>query len=156
MPKQNLVSAVLSPEAKAEVLAKLQEIRDKLDFRLSLDAGDIQTIFKVGNSYIPFLDKAHAVVIDHPGIMPIVFDLDEFRNDYQLSKDLLVIVNQVNQLAESLQKTLMAVNSDAMNGALEIYKAVKQNKSRIPGLNVAAEELAVFFKRSRKKVPRTE
>ena len=45
----------------------------------------------------------------------------------------------------------MAVSSDAITGALEIYSAVKQNSDRVPGLQVAATEMAEFFKRTRKK-----
>ena len=45
----------------------------------------------------------------------------------------------------------MAVSSDAITGALEVYSAVKQNSDRVPGLKVAATEMSEFFKRTKKK-----
>ena len=148
---QNLVSATLTEETKNQILAKLTEIKSALSFLLSLQPKEVMGIFKAGNAYAPLLDKAYHVVIDHPEILPAVFDKEEFINDYMLSKEITPIDNQVNQLSESLTKTLMAINSDTLSGTLEVYAAVKQNKDKVPGLNVVAEEMAEFFKRSAKK-----
>ena len=157
MPAQNLVSATISPEVKSEVLKKLTDVRGHLDFLLTLQTDEIRSLMKASNSYHPFISKSYNAIVDHPDIMPAVFDLDEFKRDYHLSQDLAVIGNQVKELAEAIQNTQIAVNSDAMNGALEVYSAVKQNKDKVPGLNVVAEELAEFFKRSkRKKTEETE
>jgi hypothetical protein len=109
-------------------------------------------LFKPGNTFAPLIDKAYHVVVDHPEILPSVFDKEEFIRDYQLFKDLTPIDNQVNQLSESVSKTLMAISSDALTGTLEVYAAVKQNKDKVPGLNVVAEEMAGFFKKSGKKI----
>ena len=59
--------------------------------------------------------------------------------------------DQINQLSDSLNDTLMAVSSDAITGALEVYSAVKQSSDRVPGLKVAATEMAEFFKKTKKK-----
>lgn len=152
---QNLVSASLTPEIKTEILQKLTEIKNALDFLLSLQPKEVRSLFKAGNSFAPLLDKAYHVVIDHPEILPAVFDKEEFIRDYLLSKDLTPIDNQINQLSESVSKTKMAIDSDALNGTLEIYAAVKQNKDKVPGLNVIAEEMAEFFPRTTKKAAPT-
>ena len=152
MPSQNLVSAVFAPEVKTEILAMLAEIGGKLDFLPSLKGAEIHSLFKAGNSYGPFIDKAYGVVSDHPEILTGVFDLNEFKRDCQLSKDLTSIVNRINELAESVGNTLIAVNSDAMMGALDVYAAVKLNANKVPGLNVASAEMGQFFKRSKKPV----
>ena len=150
MARQNLVSAVLPDEAKADILSKLASVRKSLGFLLTLQPDQVQSLFKTGNGYTAFVDKAYNVVNDHPDILPRVFDAAEFKRDYELSKDLVPILDQVNQLADSLRDTQMAVNSDAIAGALEVYQTVKLNKDRVPGLNVIAEEMGEFFKRSRK------
>jgi len=80
-----------------------------------------------------------------------MFNQEEFCKDYQLGKDLSVIVDQMKQLAESLENTLTAVNSDAMVAALEVYAAVKHHADKVPGLNVVAVEMSEFFKRPRHK-----
>jgi hypothetical protein len=152
MSTQNLVSAALTPETKAEILQKLTEIKTKLDFLLSLQPDDIKGLFKAGNGYYPFIDRAYSTVNEHPEILPTVFNAAEFTKDYILSKELTPIVNQINELAEGLQKTLTAVNSDALAAALEVYAAVKQNRDKVPGLNVVGDDMSVFFQRTGRKI----
>lgn len=38
-----------------------------------------------------------------------------------------------------------------MVASLEIYSAVKQNKDKVPGLAATANEMVVFFKKSKAK-----
>jgi len=151
MATQNLVSASLSAETRADVMNKLAAIKKSLGFLLSLPVNQKQSLFKVGNGYAPFVEKAYGVVSAHPEILPSVFDADEFKKDYQLSKDLAAITDQMRQLADSLNDTLVAVNSDAITEALEVYSAVKQNSNRVPGLKVAEEEMSQFFKKPKRK-----
>lgn len=150
---QNLISATLSAQDAAEVQQLLTDAKAKLSFLLSLQTDDVITLFKVGNVYLPFIDLAYQTTIAHPEILPGVFDKDEFIRDYMLLSALRPIFNQMNELLESLQKTFMAVGSDAMIEALEVYSAVKQNKDKVPGLAATAEQMAVFFKKSK---PKTE
>ncbi len=158
MARQNLVSAVLAEETKADVLSKLASVRKSLGFLLTLQPDQVQSLFKAGNGFSVFLEKAYNVANDHPDILPPVFDLEEFRRDYQLSKDLTPILDAANQLADSLRDTQTAVNSDAVTEALEVYHAVKLNRDRVPGLNVAADELGDFFRKARRPngtIPKT-
>ena len=87
----------------------------------------------------------------HPEILSGVFNKDEFDKDYALFKAIQPIGQQINQINEGLQKAVIAVGSDSLDEALEIYAAVKQNKDKVPGLSVTYEAMAAFFKRSRIK-----
>jgi hypothetical protein len=156
MAIQNLVSASIAPDTKADILSKLTDIRGKLNFMMSLKPSDIQSMVKVGNNYAPFLDKAYATLEAYPDIVTKTFNQEEFRKDYQLGKDLTIIVDQMKQLTESLENTLTAANSDTMIAALEVYTAVKQHADRVPGLNLVSEEMAVFFKRTHHKTATTK
>lgn len=153
---QNLISATLSAEDAAAVQENIAEAKSKLNFLLSLQTADIITLFKPGNAYLPFIDKVYQTMIAHPEIIPPVFNKEEFDRDYQLLSALRPIFNQINELAEGIQKTFTAVGSDAIVGALEVYGAVKQNKDKVPGLAATADEMAVFFKRSRAKTEATK
>ena len=148
---QNLISATLLAQDASEVQQLLTDAKAKLSFLLSLQTDDVITLFKVGNVYLPFIDLAYQTTIAHPEILPGVFDKDEFIRDYMLLSALRPIFNQMKELLESLQKTFMAVGSDAMIEALEVYSAVKQNKDKVPGLAATAEQTAVFFKKSKAK-----
>lgn len=148
---QNLISATLPAEDAAEVQQNLLAAKTKLSFLLSLQTANVATLFKVGNAYLPFIDKAYQAMEAHPEIIPPVFDKDEFTRDYNLLSTLRPIFNQINELAESIQKTFTAVGSDTLVAALEVYSAVKQNKDKVPGLAITADEMGVFFKKSRVK-----
>jgi len=149
---QNLISATLSVSDAALVQQSLTTVKDKLPFLSVLQAADISSLFKLGNAYLPFIDKIHEVVITHPEILPGIFDKEEFLRDYDLFMTLRPILNQINELAEGVQKTYTALGSDTLVAALEVYSAVKQSKDKVPGLSVMNDELAVYFKKSKQKV----
>lgn len=146
---QNLISATLTAADAAEVQQKLKEAKDKLVFLLSLQPSDINGIIILGNAYLPFIDKIHQVVITHPEIFPAIFDKEEFLSDYELLNSLRPIINQINELAEGLQKTFYAVGSDVLVASLDVYSIVKQNQDKVPGLKATSDELAVFFKKAK-------
>jgi len=148
---QNLISATLSAAEAAEVLQSLTDVKTKMPFLSTLQKTDVSSLFKVGNAYLPFIDKIHQVVITHPEILPGIFDKEEFLRDYELFNTLRPIFNQINELAEGIQKTFTAVGSDTLVAALEVYASVKQNKDKVAGLSVMNDEMAVFFKRARVK-----
>ena len=148
---QNLISATLSAEDSAAVLESLSDAKSRLSFLVNLQPADVNSLLKMGNGYLPFIEKAYQVVIAHPEILPGVFDRDEFIRDYNLLSQIRPILNLINELAESIQKTNIAVGNDLMVGALDVYSAVKQNKNKVPGLAVTADELGEFFKKSNAK-----
>jgi hypothetical protein len=150
MATQNLVSAVLTPELKNSIITKLTEVKTDLNFSVSFEPGEKKEYLSVGNVMLPFLDKAHGVITSHPEIMPAVFEKEEFLKDYQLSKDLVPILNQLTELASAVQNTLHAANSDAMVESLEIYTAAMQNVGKIPGMDVSVAEMKDFFKKGKK------
>lgn len=148
---QNLISATLQAEDAADVQQSLAAVKAKLSFLLSLQTEDVATLFKMGNVYLPFIDKAYQTMVAHPEIIPPVFNQEEFSMDYNLLSALRPIYSQINELAESIQKTFTAVGSDALVASLEINSAVKQNNDKVPGLAITADEMAVFFKKSKAK-----
>ena len=151
---QNLISAILPAEDAAEVQQNLAAAKAKLSFLLSLQTEDVISLFKAGNAYLPFIDKAYQTMLAHPEILPPVFNQAEFSQDYNLLSTLRPIFTQIDELAESIRKTFTAIGSDALLASLEVYSAVKQNKNKVPGLASTADEMAVFFKKSRAKVPK--
>ncbi len=147
--KQNLISATLTATDAAEVQLKLKEAKDKLVFLLSLQSSDIYGLAKLGNAYLPFIDKIHQLVIEHPEILPAIFDKDEFMRDYDLLNTLRPIATQLNELSEGVEKTFIAVGSDVLVAALDVYSSVKLNKDKVPGLKASADELSLFFKKAK-------
>lgn len=150
MATQNLVSATLSAELKNSIVNKISELKTLCNFTVSLLPEEKKELVKVGNNYLPFVDKAYRIASDHPEILPSIFDKEEFIKDYQFTKDLRAIASLLDELNTSVDDTLCAANSDAMVASLEIYSAVQQNKDKVPGLDAANSELKEFFKRSKR------
>lgn len=148
---QNLISASLSATDAADIFQSLTAVKAKMPFLSTLQASDVSNLYKVGNAYLPFIDKIHQVVITHPEILPAIFDKVEFLRDYELFNTLRPIFNQINELAEGIQKTYTALGSDTLVASLEVYASVKQNKDKVPGLSVMNDEMAVFFKKAKAK-----
>ena len=151
MTTQNVISATLNEKSKTDILQKLSDIKSQLSFLITLDTDQAKSLFKAGNGYSPFIEKAHAAAKAHPDILPKVFATDEFEKDCNLIAALTPIAAQVNELAKSLQDSLVAANSDAVTEALEVYAAIKQHKDKVPGLAATYDELSVFFQRSKRK-----
>jgi len=151
MAAQNLVSASLSPESKAEIEKDLLDIKRRLDFLTSLGAKEVHSLFKAGNGYAPLLDKAYAVATENPDILPRVFSIEEFKKDYLLYKDLTPILSQLEQLCRAVQNTMIALSSDTLVETMEIYQSVKQSRNKVPGLAAVADDMSVFFTKQRRK-----
>ena len=148
---QNLISASLSPEELTSINGAIETLKEKMPFLSTLQKAEVGGLFKVGSNYQPFLDLAKQVKDAHPEILSGVFNKDEFDKDYALFKAIQPIGQQISQINEGLQKAVIAVGSDSLDEALEIYAAVKQNKDKVPGLSVTYEAMAAFFKRTRIK-----
>ena len=148
---QNRITTTFSATDAAEVQQNLMAAKGMLNFLMSLQIEDDSTLFKIENAYLPFIDLAYKTVVAHPEILPAVFDKDEFTRNYNLLSTFRPVFNQINVLAESIRKTFTAVVSDTLVAALEVYSTVKQNKDKDPGLAVTADEMAVFFKKSKTK-----
>lgn len=65
---QNLISATFSAEDAAAVQQNLIAAKSKLSFLISLQTEDVSAILKVGNAFLPFVDKAYQTVMAHPEI----------------------------------------------------------------------------------------
>jgi hypothetical protein len=89
-----------SRRSRVNGYATLFRIKGRLNFLKPLDSAQLQGLVKVGNGYSPFLEKAYRGVNAHPDIMPRLFDLAEFNNDYLLAKDLSEISDQLKSLSE--------------------------------------------------------
>jgi len=150
MAMQNLISADLSDEGRTVVAKDLDEVAKVLSFGVRMTGAEVHAVVKAGKELAPFLDKVMALVTKHPEIVPKVFPIDEFKRDYKLYKDIEPIARQIDELAESVHKTMMAASSDSLVAGLELYRAAKQNAAHIPGLDALVADMALYFARPRR------
>ena len=153
--QQNLVSAVIAEEQVTEINTALETIRTNLPFLISLSPHDRQSLVKVGNSFKPFVERISEVLVQHPDIVPGVFDKVEYQKDLALASALSPIHENLKSLMESVEDTLIAIKSDSLQASLDIYASVQATKDLKPGMDVIYAELKKFFPRKRKAAVET-
>ncbi len=145
MSIQKVISTSLSEAEMKAILNKIAVIRSDLNVLITLETSQNKALFKAGNVYSPFINKANAAAQAYPEILPKIFSVEEFGKDCDLIEVLTPIQNQINELAKGVHDTLMTAHSDALVKAIEVYDAVKQQKDTEPGLASTYEELSVSF-----------
>lgn len=152
---QNLISGALSAEDQQIIQQALTVLNEKMPFLSSMQNVDVSKFFKPGNAYQPLLNLAVQVMEQHPDILPAVFNKEEFKKDSELYAAIAPVAMRVSALHTGLQKTQIAVGSDTLKGALEVYAAVKQHKNKVPGLSAVYDEMRVFFRKNKIKTTAT-
>ena len=122
---QNLISGALSVEDQQAIQAALNVLNEKMQFLSAMQNVDVSKFFKPGNAYQPLLNLAVQVMEQHPEILPPVFNREEFKRDSDLYTGLAPLALRISALHTGMQKTQIAVGSDTLKGALEVYAAVK-------------------------------
>lgn len=148
---QNLITGTLVAEDQKVVNDAISVLNEKMPFLLAMQNVDVSKFFKPGNAYQPLLDLALQTAEAHPEILPPVFDAKEFKKDGELYAVLAPIAMRIAELHTGMQKTQIAVGSDTLKGALEVYAAVKQHKNKVPGLSAVYDEMREFFRKNKIK-----
>lgn len=151
--EQNLISAELTAEQVTTINQSLNAAKALLPFLLTLTPDEKQAIPKLGNALKPLVDKAAAAATQYPQIFSGTFNREEFLKDYALLQQLEPVAAVLNPLHSALEDTLMAVGSDSLVAALGVYAAVQANKAKVPGFDTLADQMKIFFPRSRKTTP---
>lgn len=148
---QNLISGEINAQDIQAIQEALNVLNEKMPFLSAMQNVDVSKFFKPGNAYQPLLNLAAQVAEQHPEILPPVFNKEEFKKDSELYAAIAPIALRVSALHTGVQKTQIAVGSDTLKGALEVYAAVKQHKNKVPGLSAVYDEMRVFFRKNKIK-----
>ncbi|QMS90280.1 hypothetical protein HUN01_22805 [Nostoc edaphicum CCNP1411] len=145
MAYQN-IAATLSPQDIQEIKAALQTVQKKLPFLITLSTEERRKLVKMGDKSLAFVNNSVTAAQSNREILPATFDVEELVRDYQLATALTELLISVQQLAEQVDDTLMAVGSEAMTSSLTVYDYVKTASKKTPGLKTVAEQLGERFK----------
>ncbi|MCS7053710.1 MAG: hypothetical protein NZM09_08245 [Ignavibacterium sp.] len=147
MPYQN-ISAEISDRDKREILDLVQQIESRLNFLINLTPEERQSIPKMGDKTIAFVQKALELAQQNPNLVPPYVNLDELRRDFELSIRLKDILNAVSRVYEKLSDTYIAAGSEAFTAALSFYKSAKAaSKMNVAGTDIIVEELSKRFEK---------
>ncbi|MEA5600114.1 hypothetical protein [Nostoc sp. UHCC 0252] len=145
MSYQN-IAATLSPQDIQEIKAALQTVQQKMPFLVTLSTEERRKLVKMGDKSLAFVNNSVTAAQSNREILPATFDVEELVRDYQLATALTELLISVQQLAEQVDDTLMAVGSEAMTSSLTVYDYVKTASKKTPGLKTVAEQLGERFK----------
>jgi hypothetical protein len=150
MPYQN-IDAVISPAELQAVRDAFATINQKLPFLVTLTAAERRTVFKAGPDSLSFVENAQVAAKNNPDILPASFDNAGFQKDVDLFAALTELNSLAASIASQIDDTRMAVGSEAMQEAGQIYKYVQAAAKTTPGLKTVADQLGERFKRAGKK-----
>lgn len=148
MNEDNLVSATISPAAKAQVLTKFQEIMDLLPFLHNLEQSTKKGITTIGTEREAMDATFNAEMAAHPDLVPTYVDKEELARDRKLRADLLELVQRAEEVRDALEDTAHEAGSDVLMAYLSFYNNVKQAAKRgVTGAATLYANLGRFFPR---------
>jgi hypothetical protein len=147
MSQQNAI-AVAIPEAElSEIRGAIDTLRAKLAPRLvSLSPQDRQELPKMGDKTVAFVQKAMEYGSRNKELVPPYLDLAALQLDFEAVRTLRELSQELGPLAASLEDSMVLSGSEAYQGALLFYGAVKAAaKAKAPRAEVIYEDLASRF-----------
>jgi hypothetical protein len=146
MSTQNLVSAAITEDVKAQIQANINSIAEILPFLLALTNEDRQSGLKLGDKTIALIDKGIDYADNNPTLVPAYVNFAEVKKDYQLQKDLIGILQLLYSLVQKIEDTQQEAGAEAYNGVLAFYQAVRvAAEKNVPGARVIYEDLSKRF-----------
>lgn len=148
MPIRTIDTAFSAAEVE-EVLADIDNIRQKLSFLIGLTPTERRQIAKLGRKSQTFVVKALDVATQHSSLMPRCLNIEEARRDLALFEALNPILFSLSQLRELVEDTQTVAGSEAYAAARVAYSSIK-TVGKSMGLDEVTEELAQQFRKTRK------
>lgn len=144
MPYKQITAQVSDADVQA-IKAAVATIQQKLPFLIALTPDERKSLPKAGPNSLSFVENALQAAQNNPTILPGSFDATEFASDVDLFAVLTDLNTGVAQLASELDDTRLAVGSEAMGKARQVYDYVKAAVKNTPGLKPVADQLAERF-----------
>jgi hypothetical protein len=149
MPYQN-INVTISPADLQAVKDSFAAILTKLPFLINLTANERKALLKGGPKSLSFVQNASSAAQNNATIFPASFNTADFQKDVALLATLTELCTLASSVASRLDDTRLAVGSEAMQQATQVYNYVKTAAKNTPGLKPLAEQLGERFQKSRK------
>lgn len=146
MGQDNKISEVIDPAVKAQVLAKLAEIRALVPFLQNIPAVEKRKYSGIAQARAGLDEVCIRIMTEHPELIPPGVTLAEVQKDVDLRKDLKDMASPAVELSELLLDTGLIGASDSMKAYRWLYENVKAAaKHSVPGADAKVDELAPYF-----------
>jgi hypothetical protein len=148
---QNLISLKPSTQDIADLDAALATLQRVLGPMLALQPQQRRDLLKMGDKSEAFCRQTLAVLSANPQIVPPNLDLAEANADLAALDLLRPRLQQLEQLVERLDDTVLALGSDVISVALEGYGLLKVS-GKTEALKGARKALSVRFAKQPRSV----
>ncbi len=109
----------------SDIRKSINEMQQRLAFLDDFQVGGTSLMQRMGDGGRNFVQKTLDLAEDNEGILPRSFDLDAFRRDVVILKDLGSLADELRDLAEAVSKGEAAIGSQAFAKALIVQQAAK-------------------------------
>ena len=148
---QNLISMNLSAGDLQEVDAALETLRRVFAPMIALQPQQRRELTKMGDKSEAFCRQTLMVLASNPQIVPPNLGLVEAQSDLAVLDALRPRIQQLQQIHERAEDSMLALGSDLMTVALEGYGLLKVS-GRSEALKNARRELSARFVRGAREV----
>ncbi|MDR1398869.1 MAG: hypothetical protein LBJ41_02985 [Treponema sp.] len=124
----------------------IEVIQQLSPYTVTLTPHERQTMLKMGDKSLAFVEKAHDYAADNPTLTPNYLDMQAFDVDFTDAHGLWSILTLTKQLEEAVEDTIMTAGSEAFHMALSFYHNVQSAvKDDIPDAKAIFEDLKPRF-----------
>ena len=155
---ENKIIVSIPDEIIVEVRGKLDEITSSLHpYLIALSPDERQTIPKMSDKTLPFVEKTMAYTESAPQFAPPYMDVEGLLTDMKVHSQLTPLLREVRQLIDGLDDTTMAAGAESYICALTYYNSIKQaSKIDVPGAKAIAEDLGKRFVKAKAETDKLE
>jgi hypothetical protein len=124
---ENTISIEIPADVVNAVVAKFAEIEALIKpYTIRVSDAEKNTLLKVGDKTIPFVDKVQGYTTSAPEFNPTYLDVPEFKRDKAALDSLDKMAQPGQQVISMINDTLALAANDSYSAALVYYSAVKQ------------------------------
>jgi len=144
---ENQISLSLTDAQWQEAETAVQALKKLFDGRLiSLTPKQRQSIAKMGDGSVPFVEKAVDYARRNPEFLPPFVKVEEFETDLKAARMLNGLYQLLSQLVVQIDDSMMVSGHEAFSAARSYYATVKMaTKVNTPGAKVIEADLAERF-----------
>jgi hypothetical protein len=151
MSRQNLISVQVEDAVVATALNQIKEAKNALPFLLNLSKENRVKYRKMGPKSVDYVSDTLAGANQFSSSLPQDFSVAEFAKDAVLIKQLFPLLVASQALTEALNDTILALGSDSMKEADEVYGYLKMAAKTDANAKTLVDQISRRFKGQGKK-----
>ena len=155
---ENRVSITISAADVVEITKAIEVLSDKLaPILIALTADDRQSMAKIKDATIPFMEKIVQYLESNPEFAPPYLDKDETKKDFAAFTVLNAFIRPLSQITRNLEDTAMLCGSEAYANGRSYYKSVvNASDLNVLGAKAIYDDLKVRFESQKAKLKKAK